>query len=900
MANITIVGLGYVGLPLACLCAEKGNKVYGFDIEKSKIDLINQSQSPIDDEYLINKLKNLKNKIHATANPDECIPNSEVVVVCVPTPADRNNAPDLTALMNAVSTVSKFIRKGSLLVVESTIYPGTIEEVVIPILQKQKFDIYKNDVFVAHCPERIDPGNKKWAIEILPRVVGGVTKEATKKAAEFYRSILNSEVLGLSSVKAAEATKIMENTFRDINIAFVNEMAQSFDKAGIDILEVIKGASTKPFAFMPHYPGAGVGGHCFDRNEWIFVKNDDSVYPVKIGELYELLKYYNETEIGKTRLVNPAGLKILSFDLYNKRSCYKPIKLLSKRPYPKMLKINAVGNYSIKITDKHPVVVFNNGLRIKPADELNKNDKLVVSLELPETKEDTKIDVIENIGESLAKKIRVKLVEGSFRGYKKELKPFISDYKYHDDFFRYEMLPLSYYLKAEKALNISRDKIYLCTGRGPDLRKIKAILDIDEEFSRLLGYYLSEGCLTEDKTLRIRFTFNENETEYTDDLKSILRKKGLAYSEYFDRKNHSHHIKASSEILGAIIRDVMKCGTNCYNMTIPPKLFSMPKKFRIEIIKGILRGDGGVNYSNRKRSYNKSGKDYVHNNNTASVNYFTSSGRLKQQVMLMLQDNKLVPGNELREGLIRMHGARNMNILQDMFLGSKQEKIKQYLNNVKKVITYPDVEVFDTFAAIRIKSVENYEGDCAYSLEVEDTGTVVTTNGLVMHNCISVDPYYMIERGKQLGFNHKFLILAREINNSMPHYAVEMLEQQMQKLKKTIKGAKVGVLGLAYKANVDDVREGPAFEIINILKTKGADVFVFDPHVRKGSNANDLDELFNKSDYVILATDHKEFKEMDLEKLRKHRILAVIDGRNCLDREKIKSMGILYHGIGRS
>ena len=328
--------------------------------------------------------------------------------------------------MESVSAVSKFIRQGTLLIVESTIYPGTIEEIAVPILKKQKFDAYKNDIFVAHCPERIDPGNKKWTVENLPRVVGGVTKEAAKKAAEFYRSIIDAEVVELSSVKAAEATKIMENTFRDVNIAFVNEMAQSFDRAGIDVLEVIKGASTKPFAFMPHYPGAGVGGHC-----------------------------------------------------------------------------------------------------------------------------------------------------------------------------------------------------------------------------------------------------------------------------------------------------------------------------------------------------------------------------------------------------------------------------------------------------------------------------------------ISIDPYYLIEKAKQLGFHHKFLLLAREINNNMPHYTIELLENEMRKLKKTIKGAKVGVLGLAYKANVDDTRESPAFEIINILKTKGADIFVFDPHVGKGSNAKDLNELLNKSDYIILATDHIEFKNMDLSLLKKNKILAVIDGRNCLDKEKIKTMGILYHGIGR-
>src|SRR3989338_6120545 len=270
--HVTIVGLGYVGLPVACLCAEKGHHVNGLDTEKEKVDLINQSTSPIEDHYVTEKLKTLKGKIHATTDASTCVPDSDTIIICVPTPVDRNNAPDLRALMESVSAVSKFIRQGTLLIVESTIYPGTIEEVVLPILKKQKLDAYRNDVLVAHCPERIDPGNRKWTIENLPRVIGGITKESAKKAAEFYRSIISAEVVELSSVKAAEATKIMENTFRDVNIAFVNEMARSFDKAGIDVVEVIKGASTKPFAFMPHYPGAGVGGHCISVDPYYIIE----------------------------------------------------------------------------------------------------------------------------------------------------------------------------------------------------------------------------------------------------------------------------------------------------------------------------------------------------------------------------------------------------------------------------------------------------------------------------------------------------------------------------------------------------------------------------------------------------------------------------------------------------
>jgi len=417
MKTVTIVGLGYIGLPLACLCAKKGYKVCGLDNDEEKVILVNKNKNPIN-------MEKLDGQINATTNAGECIPTSDIVVICVPTPAN-NNVPDLTIFKEAVSTVSKFIAQNTLLIIESTIYPGTTEEIVIPILKKNNINPTK-DILVAHSPERIDPGNEKWTIENLPRVVGGFTEEATKKTIEFYKSIVNADIVRLSDIKSAEATKIMENTFRDVNIAFMNEMAKSFDRIGIDILEVIKGASTKPYAFMPHYPGAGVGGHC-----------------------------------------------------------------------------------------------------------------------------------------------------------------------------------------------------------------------------------------------------------------------------------------------------------------------------------------------------------------------------------------------------------------------------------------------------------------------------------------IAQDPYYMIEKGRLLGFNHSFLMLAREINNSMPYYVVGLLEQELEKIGKKIENAKVGVLGLAYKGEVSDTRISPAFNIIDILKVKGANILVFDPYVKKGCDVKSTNELLERSDYIVLVTDHNEFKRIDSNKLKDNNILIVIDGRNCLDKEKIKSKGILYHGIGR-
>jgi len=272
--TVCIVGLGYVGLPLACLCAEKGLKVLGLDLNQGIVEKTNQGISHIKDPVLEEKLSRLKGKILASTKPD-AIKEADIVIVCVPTPA-KDTKPDLEPLKKAVETISKFLKEGQLVVIESTVYPGTTEEVVRPILEKGSGLKAGQDFFLGHCPERIDPGNEKFTIERIPRVLACLSKEGTKKAKQFYGSIIEAEIIQLSSVKAAEAVKVVENTFRDINIAFVNELAQSFDKMGIDLAEVVKGASTKPFGYMPFYPGPGVGGHCIAQDPYYLIARAQS------------------------------------------------------------------------------------------------------------------------------------------------------------------------------------------------------------------------------------------------------------------------------------------------------------------------------------------------------------------------------------------------------------------------------------------------------------------------------------------------------------------------------------------------------------------------------------------------------------------------------------------------
>lgn len=267
---VTIVGIGYVGLPLACLCGEKGYTTFGISKEKAKVNMINKGISPIKGDK---ELATWVAKKYFTATTSfESVKKSDIVVICVPTPIDHMHNPDLEPVRSASKNIAKYLRKGQLVVMESTVNPGVCEEVIQPILEKGSGLRAGKDFYLAHSPERINPGDPKWNVRNIPRCVGALSQTGLKKAVKFYRSILEGEVRPMKSIKEAEATKIIENSFRDINIAFVNELAKSFEVLGIDLVDVIEGAKTKPFAFMAHYPSCGVGGHCIPVDPYYLIE----------------------------------------------------------------------------------------------------------------------------------------------------------------------------------------------------------------------------------------------------------------------------------------------------------------------------------------------------------------------------------------------------------------------------------------------------------------------------------------------------------------------------------------------------------------------------------------------------------------------------------------------------
>ena len=298
-ARVAIIGMGYVGLPHAVSIAKSGFEVFGIDIKKQRVNSVNKGKSYIDDVKDKDLKEIIKKKRFHVFNNFEALRTADIVIICVPTPLDKYKIPNISYIRNSAQEVKKYFHKNELIILESTTYPGTTEEVLLPIFQQNGLKVGK-DFYLAFAPERIDPGNK-MPISDVPKVVGGVTKECTKLTKLFYQQFLK-KVIPVSSPRVAEMTKLLENTYRLINISAINELSLLCGKMGIDVWEVIEAAKTKPYGFQPFYPSAKVGGHCISLDPfYLSYKAKEYNFWTRFielaGEINEQMPHYTVTKV---------------------------------------------------------------------------------------------------------------------------------------------------------------------------------------------------------------------------------------------------------------------------------------------------------------------------------------------------------------------------------------------------------------------------------------------------------------------------------------------------------------------------------------------------------------------------------------------------------------------------
>ena len=349
-AKVAVIGLGYVGLPLAVSFAKAGFAVLGLDKNKDRVSRIQEGKSYIKDVSVKDIARLIQKKTFQASTDLSLLKQVDVVLICVPTPLKRKYTPDISYIVSSVKTICKFLTKNKLIILESTTYPGTTEELIKPLLEEGGLKAEK-DFYLAFSPERIDPGNRKYPVTKIPKVVGGLSQASSNLAKELYKKIV-SKVHVVSSPRAAEMTKLLENTFRLVNIGWVNEAAMMCDKLGINIWEVIEAAKTKPFGFMPFYPGLGVGGHCIpDDPLYLFWKarhhGISSKFIKLSADINEKIPEYILARVAGLLLKKKKVKKLLVVGITYK----KDIKDLRRSPAVKFIEIAKKKGYDVSYSD---------------------------------------------------------------------------------------------------------------------------------------------------------------------------------------------------------------------------------------------------------------------------------------------------------------------------------------------------------------------------------------------------------------------------------------------------------------------------------------------------------------------------------------------------------------------
>jgi UDP-N-acetyl-D-mannosaminuronate dehydrogenase/intein/homing endonuclease len=888
-ATVGIVGLGYVGLPLAVEFARAGFRTIGLDVDRNKVRAVNAGRSHIQDVASSELQEVVASGRLRAAEDFSALAQADAVSICVPTPLRKTKDPDISYIVNAANEVAKHVHPGQLIVLESTTYPGTTVEVIVPRLTRSRPELeVGRDVFVAFSPERVDPGNAFYKTRNTPKVVGGVTPACTEVACALYESVIE-KVVCVSSAATAEMVKLLENTFRSVNIGLVNEIAIMCDKLGLDVWEVIDAAATKPFGFMPFYPGPGLGGHCLGGGETVCVRDEAGVRVTRLADLFEAATVEARTRVRDVDVVVPRGLEALSLDPVSGRARFAPVTHLFRRQAPTpLLRLRLRDHRVLRVTDGHPMLVFNGSrLDVSPARDLRPGSRLAVLTSWPaDGTWDPTIDLVDVVQRGGVERVRVMPRSGKWEAHDEIVRPLTRGRLITaKDVYRHNTLPLEIYLQMERCASapFSRRQLLLSTGKGSSWSQVPAVMEIDEDLARLIGYYLSEGCITDDGTLRVRFCFGAHEQELIDDTRAILTRLGLSFSVHRLKRWKTVHIKVSSRILGVLLRDVLCCGTRSELMRIPERLFAGPERIRRALLSGLLRGDGDVHLFSGARTYWKAGRVRRHWMNAATAGYFSSSPILFQQVTLLLQGLGFVPTFRATKPHLRMNGSQ-VNGLESLLAGSKRKKLETYRSARRKRMPSRSSTRHGGFAAVELATMEMVAPEAVYSMEVDETHTFVTSFGVAVHNCIPIDPHYLSWKLKTLNYRARFIELASEVNAEMPHFVMGRIVDALNRVKKSVNGSRIVLLGVAYKRNTSDVRESPALDLLNLLRIKGAEVQYHDPFVPSlRLDAVTLESqpltpaLLSGADCAVIVTDHGSF---DYRFVVEHS-RAVIDTRNA-------------------
>ena len=913
MATICVIGTGYVGLVTGTCFADMGNRVTCVDIIPEKVERLKQGVLPIYEPGLKEMVERNAHagRLNFTTSYADGLNNAEFVFIAVNTPTGtQQGSADMRYVESAARSIAEELDHYAIIINKSTVPVGSGDVVTRIIHQHlQRPDVRFN---VVSNPEFLAEGSAVADFQHPDRVVlGSSDPAAANRVATLYLPLRAPIVI--TDLYTAEMIKYASNAFLATKISFINEIAQICERLGADVKEVAAGMGLDKRIGKAADAGLGYGGSCFEADETVFTLNSPNVAAERFDTLFT--KHGTPFQGDVVELVQPREQRVLAFDLDAGRPVLADVKAVTRRPYKgTMVKINTSMGRTLRVTADHPVVVYKDRhFGIMPASVVVPGDQLMALCELPAVEQASNLNLIERLqGTELEADVYVKPVDDSFSTQYEQFASAIPGemLKYPHDIKRHNRMSLRLFrhLSELGVLNVPAEKLLLYTAKGA-ATMISATLPVDEDLLRLCGYYLAEGYISGDNGRagavreRVGFCFHENEAEYITDVQRILMRWGLK----FITRNSTHATTTivSSRIFAWLLRDILRCGTRSENKALPRLAFNVAPELRLEAIRGAFSGDGAVTT--------------VQDGHNLMLEYATVSKGLADGVTLLLQTLGIIPSIRQRwmnkstqiAYVLRVSGYEQISLLKEAFGGKRRAQIAHILAGYQRHIQPHGYQRHGAFATLTVREVEHTDVETmVYSMETS-TGTLIASSGLISHNCFPKDVRALAYMADEAGLHPQLLHAVMEINHDQRRLVLNKLTSILGSLR----GCVIGVLGLAFKPNTDDMREAPSADIIRWVVSQGAKVQVYDP-VASETGRVELEragvrmesvifcenayEVARDADALVVATEWNEFKSLDMLQVRDSmRRPIVIDGRNVYEPSLMRSLGFVYRGMGR-
>jgi UDPglucose 6-dehydrogenase len=898
--NVSVVGSGYVGTTLAACLADLGHEVTAVDIDEETVERLNAGETPVHEPGLDTLVSAYAGgRLEATTD-HAAVADTDLTFLAVETPAREDGSIDPAALLAAAEDVGEAVADKDgyhLVVVKSTVLPDVVEDELVPTIERAAGKTDGDELGVAVNPEFQREGSAVDDFMNPDKVVLGTDgdERALDRLAELYQPLVSDWDVPVVETGRREAAmiKYANNTFLAAKISLINDLGNVCKEFGVDAYEVADAIGMDDRIGEQFLrSGVGWGGSCLTGEQRVLAKDANG------PKLLSLEEFFERCVTGET----VDDVSVLSYD--DGTVEFKPVLTATRRRYEGDLHtIRTKMNKEVTVTHDHPMVkVDGEEATIQKAQSLSEGDSLPVQSGMPESPVGA-FDLIDLVAESDAFDSEDVYLKPEFEltEIKSEIKDVLRGYNQRfsydrvHGFIRNNYLILDAFLEFEEELPVNREELNLYTTVGGGQTYVPAVVRADEDFWRFIGYYISEGHINEDDSgngsstrKRVFLSFHPSEEEeYVSDVESYLETLGVRYRT--ETRETATRIEVSSRILATFLEE-LGCGTGSYTAAIPGAAYVEPKSHRKALLSGLFRGDGYIEYTNHS--------------NAVVYDYGSVSEELIQGMQFLLHGLGIIPSYETSESaestqpahFLRVSSKSQIAALKEMFLGPEQERIEQRLNEYVVEITptgHTDGGTHTTVPINEISTVE--ETRDVYSLEVADTHTFVTTDGLVVHNCFPKDTAALATAAREAGYEPRMVAAAREVNDRQPERLLELLDAHVD-----VAGERVAVLGLAFKPGTDDIRGSRAKPVIEGLRDRGADVVAYDPLANDAMAAEYPEVEYADAAATALegahgacvVTDWPEFADLDAE-FDGMADPVVVDGRRIVERRD----GITYEGL---